>query len=104
MKQIDYDEVIRRLGYFRNLNKLSMRETSLRLGQSDQFMKTIENKSVNLKVKTLLEFCEIVGITLYDFVYLGDQFSPEHKECLNLFLKLSDENKKAVIQIMKSMK
>ena len=56
MEKITYDDVITRMGYFRNKANLSMRETSLQLGYNPQFMSTIENKTIELKVKTLLEF------------------------------------------------
>ena len=45
MKKTTYEDVINRIGYFRNEAKLSGRETSMRLGYNPQFMKTIENKS-----------------------------------------------------------
>ena len=36
-----YDEIIDRLGYFRNNANLSARETSLRLGYNPQFIKKL---------------------------------------------------------------
>ena len=59
-KKVDYNEVVNRMGYFRTQANLSMREMSFRLGYTEQFIKRIENKSVELKVKTLLDFCDIV--------------------------------------------
>ena len=99
-----YDEIIDRLGYFRNNANLSARETSLRLGYNPQFIKTIENKKVKLKVDTLLDFCDIVGISIYDFFYLGNSFNKDRKEFLDLFLSLPDSKKDLVIEIMKSLK
>ena len=51
-KKIDYDEILNRMGYFMNKANLSARATSLKLGYSEQFMKRIFNKSVELKVST----------------------------------------------------
>ena len=67
MEKITYDDVITRMGYFRNKANLSMREASLQLGYNPQFMSTIENKTIELKVKTFLEFCDLVDITPQDF-------------------------------------
>ena len=53
MNKLTYDDVINRIGFFRNKANLSARETSLRLGYSEQFVKRIENKSVELKELTL---------------------------------------------------
>ena len=55
MKKISYDDIINRIGYFRTKANLSMREMSLQLGYNPQFISTIENKTIELKVKTLLD-------------------------------------------------
>ena len=54
MEKITYDEIINRIGYFRTKANLSLRETSARLGYNPQFMKTIENKSIELTFATSL--------------------------------------------------
>ena len=104
MRKIDYQEIINRIGFFRNKANLSMRETSARLAKNPQFMKTIENKSVELKVSTLLEFCDVVDITVQDFFYLGEQYNKEDKEVLELFNNLSDSNKQTILELMKNLK
>ena len=83
--KITYDEVINRVGFFRNKANLSARETSFRLGYGEQFIKRIENKSVELKVKTLLDFCEVVDISIQDFFYLGEGFNKEDKNLLEMY-------------------
>lgn len=102
--KITYDEVIDRVGYFRTKANLSLRETSTRLGYNPQFMKTIENKSIELKVSTLLEFCDVVGIDIQDFFYLGKQYSTDDKHLLELFVSLSDDSKKLIVELMKKLK
>lgn len=102
--KITYDEVIDRVGYFRTKANLSLRETSTRLGYNPQFMKTIENKSIELKVSTLLEFCDVVGIDVQDFFYLGKQYSADDKQLLELFSSLSDESKNLIVELMKKLK
>ena len=103
-KKIDYDEVIHRLGYFRTRANLSARETSLRLGYSEQFIKRIENKTVELKLSTLLDFFDIIDITPQDFFYMGDNYNKEDKNILELYNTLSSENKQTIIDLMKKLK
>ena len=103
-KKIDYNDIIFRIGYFRNKANLSARETSLRLGYSEQFMKRIENKSVELKVSTLLDFFDIVDITPQDFFYLGDSYNKEDKNVLDLFNHLSADSKQTILDLMKKLK
>ena len=104
MKTLDYNEVINRIGYFRTKANLSLRETSVRLGYNPQFMKTIENKSIELKVKTLLDFCDVVDITPQDFFYMGTEFNKEDKNVLEMYNALSPDSKQTIIDLMKKLK
>ena len=54
--KINYDEILNRIGFFMNKANISARATNLQLGYSEQFMKRNFNKSVELKVSTLLDF------------------------------------------------
>ena len=103
MKKVSYDGVIQRIGYFRTKANLSMRETSTQLGYNPQFMTTIENKTIELKVRTLLDFCDLVDITIQDFFFMGENFCKEDKQVLELFENLSSDNKQLVLQIMKKL-
>jgi len=98
-----YDILLSRLGFFRNRASLSARATSHQLGYSELFFTRIENGSIELKVRTLLEFFDIVGITPQDFFYLGKDFSPESKSLLELFSNLSKEKQSTVIDLMKKL-
>lgn len=104
MGKITYDDVVTRIGYFRNKTNLSMRETSLQLGYNPQFMSTIENKTIELKVKTLLEFCDLVDITPQDFFYMGEHFNKEDKDVLDLYNNLTSDNKQTILDLMKKLK
>lgn len=102
--KIDYNDIIHRVGFFRTKANLSARETSLRLGYSEQFMKRIENKSVELKVSTLLDFFDVVDITAQDFFYLGEHYNKEDKNVLDLYNNLSADGKQTIIDLMKKLK
>lgn len=104
MKDNKYDDVLNRMGYFMNKANLSARQTSLRLGYSEQFMKRIFNKSVELKVSTLLDFLDLVEITPQDFFYLGKEYNKEDKNMLDLFNNLSNEGKATIVNLMKQIK
>ncbi len=104
MKKVTYDDVIKRIGYFRTKTNLSLRELSGRLGYNPQFMKTIENKSIELKVKTLLDFCDVVDISIQDFFYLGENYNKEDKNVLELYNNLSADSKATILDLMKKLK
>ena len=102
--KISYDEVINRMYYFMDKANLSARATSFTLDKSEQFMKRILNKSVELRVSTLLEFCDIMNITIQDFFYLGKNYNENDKNLLDMFSRLSNENKEAIVYLMKKLK
>ena len=104
MDKITYDDVIKRIGYFRTKANLSMREASLQLGYNPQFMSTIENKTIELKVKTLLDFCNMLDITPQDFFYMGEHFNKEDKNVLDLYNNLSQDGKQTILDLMKKLK
>ncbi len=103
-RNLDYDEVLARIGYFRNRANLSARETSHRLDKGELYVTRIENHKVELKVSTLLDLIDIFGINATDFFYPGESYSEEDKNVLDLYSVLSDENKKLVIEMMKKLK
>ena len=104
MNNLTYDDIINRIGYFRVKNNLSLRELSIRLGYNPQFMKTIENKSIELKLRTLLDFCNVIDISVLEFFYLGTHYNKDDKDVLELYNNLSIENKEIIIKLMKKLK
>lgn len=103
-KKMSYDDIIYRIGYFRNKNNLSAREASLQLGFSDSFINRIERKSVELKVSTLMNFMEIVNITPEEFFYYKPENYERDKQLLDVVKSLSNENKEALMDIAKRLK
>ena len=101
---MEYKDVLYRLGYFRNKNNLSARETSLRLGECDGHFNRIERNVIGLKVKTLLDFMELVDITPIEFFYPKPENYEKDKELLNIIQSLSAENKEALIALAKKLK
>ena len=104
MNKIDYKEVLLRLGKFRGRVNLSRRETSLDLGYTEQFMKRIETGKIQLKVTTLLDFCNLIDIHPFEFFYIGKEYNKYDVYFFELFNSLSKENKDVIINLMKNLK
>lgn len=102
--KMNYDDIVFRIGYFRNKRNLSARETSLRLGFSDSFVNRIERKSVELKVSTLLNFLDLVEVDIQEFVYPNIENYKEDSELLKMINSLSEENKLMIKDIIKKIK
>ncbi len=99
-----YKEIIFRVGYYRNKNNLSARETSLQLGYSDSFMNRIERQSVELKVSTLLKFLDIVNVSPREFFYSDPENYAKDMEILSAIKSLSAENKSTILDLANKLK
>lgn len=104
MNKLTYNDILFRIGYYRNKNNLSARETSLRLGFSDSFMNRMERGTNELKVSTLLDFIDLVEITPQEFFYPNPDNFAKDKELLDLILTLSIENKETLTELAKKLK
>ena len=98
-----YKDLIFKIGYFRNKNNLSARDTSLRLGYSESFMNRIETYKVELKVSTLLKFLELVEISVEEFFYTKPEDYKKDKELFDIIKGLSDENKETILNLAKKL-
>ena len=105
-KNVDelYKEIIFRIGYYRNKNNLSARETSLQLGYSDSFVNRIERQTVELKVSTLLKFLEIVNVAPQEFFYSDPENYAKDMEIIDAIKSLSAENKNTILDLAKKLK
>lgn len=99
-----YKEIIFKIGYYRNKNNLSARETSLQLGFSDSFVNRIERQTVELKVSTLLKFFEIVNITPQEFFYPNPENYAKDMEIFEAIKSLSQENKATILELANKLK
>lgn len=103
MKKITYNDVLARLGFFRNKKKLSARETSFLLDRSELYVTRLENNTNELKVSTLLKLLDIYEISVFDFFYLGKEYNEESKNILELYANLKPEDQKSVLDLMKRL-
>ena len=98
-----YEEVIQKISYLRNKANLSQRKASEMMGYCNQYMKTIENGKTALKMKTFLEFCELVNIKPEEFFFYGKDFNDESKKLVEDFNKLSTTNKQTILDLVKKL-
>lgn len=104
MKKITYEDLLYRIGYFRNKNNLSARETSLRMGLGDAYINRIERNVVEMKVKTLLDFFDLVEINGVEFFYPNLDEYEKDKELIEILSTLSKDSKQTLIDLAKKLK
>lgn len=95
-------EIIERIGYFRNLRKISAYKLGLELGHSKTYFYRIESGEIQLTLEKFLEVLDILQVTTAEF------FCPNLKEddnnLLNLINDLSPENKNTILNLIKKLK
>lgn len=101
---MDLNEIINRIGYFRNKKNLSARELSLLIGKHGGYINKLENKDFNLPTSVLLKILETLNISCEEF--FADNYADyeQDKEIFDLLNALPAERKKSFIDLMKNTK
>lgn len=95
------NDVIQRIGYFRNKLNLSARELSLRIGKHEGYINKLESKDFNLPSEMLLEIIEALELEPSEF--FADNYANYQidKELQNLIQSLPYDKKKSMIDFLK---
>ena len=101
---MDLDNLIQRIGYFRNKRNLSARELSLRIGKSSTYINQIECKNFTLSLPVFFDILEALEISSAEFFSDNYQNYSQDKEILNILKTLSPERKKSFLDLMKNTK
>ena len=95
-------EIIERIGYFRNLKKISAYKLGLELGHSKTYFYRIESGEIQLTLDMLLEVLEILQVSTTEF--FCPIINKEDKNFLEIFNSLSDDSKQTILDLMKKIK
>lgn len=98
------DELIYRIGYFRNKKNLSARELSLRIGKSGTYINQIECRNFTLSLPVLFDIIDVLEISFAEFFSDNYQSYRQDKEITDILNSLSPERKKTFLDLMKNTK
>lgn len=101
---MNLDDLIFRIGYFRNKRNLSARELSLRIGKSGTYINQIESKNFTLSLPVLFDIINALEISFAEFFADNYQNYQQDKEILDILNYLSAERKRSFIDLMKNTK
>ncbi len=96
--------LINRLGYIRTRANLSARELSQRLGFSIAYIAKFENGDFSIPAEVLLNAIEICGSTPAEFFSDSISEYTDTKEVAEGYLRLSDEGKDTIKDLIKKLK
>ncbi|MBO5925344.1 MAG: helix-turn-helix transcriptional regulator [Clostridia bacterium] len=95
-------DILNRIGYFRNLRNISAYKLGLELGHSKTYFYRIESGEIQLTLDTLLEILDILQVSTTEF------FSPILKEedvaLFEAFNNLSPDSKQTILDLTKKLK
>ena len=63
------EEIISRIGYFRNKRNISAYRLGMELGHAKSYFYKIEKGEISLTVENLLEILDCLGVTTSEFFY-----------------------------------
>ena len=92
-----------RIAFLRTSQKISARELSLRLGQSEGYINRIESGKSNPSVQMLGYICEELGVSMSDFYDKENQHPELIKEIIKQAKKLDKKSLESVLSVMKNM-
>ena len=101
---MDLDILVQRIGYFRNKKNLSARELSLLIGKHGGYINKLESKDFNLPTSVLLKILETLNVSSDEFFAENFMTYKTDKELASTFEKLSADNKKMILELMKNLK
>ena len=98
---LTHQEIIDRIGYFRNLRKISAYKLGMELGHSKTYFYRIESGEIQLTLNKLLEVLDILEVTTTEF------FCPSLKEddkvLFSMINNLSADKKQIILDLIKKL-
>ena len=101
---MDLNELVQRIGYFRNKINLSARELSLRIGKSETYINQVECRNFTVSLPVLFEIIEALEITCAEFYSDNYVAYKQDKEILDTLNALPAERKNSFLDLIKNPK
>lgn len=98
--QVDEKFIAERISQLRNQKKVSARDMSLSLGQSESYINKIENGWAMPSIAGMLYICEYFGITPAEFFSQEIEAPKLTKELLTMINNLSQEKIRVLIELL----
>ena len=105
---MDYSELdkcfVKRLAQLRGLKKVSAREMSLSIGQSESYINSIENGNNLPSMTGFFYICEYLGVTPCEFFDFDNRSPKETDELIAGFRRLNLKQQELVLALIKEIK
>lgn len=95
------NEILQRIGYFRQRKGISAYELGMILGHSKTYFYRIQNGSITLSVDMLLEILEVLEVSTYEFFYPDLASFEKDKQQLKFVKSLTADEFDAITKLIK---
>ncbi|MCL2200948.1 MAG: helix-turn-helix domain-containing protein [Oscillospiraceae bacterium] len=100
---MELSDVIKRATQLRMAKGVSARAMSLTLGKNTSFINNIENGKSGLSVSSLLEICEYLEVTPFEFFNIDDNNPSQTREVTRNYLRLPPGKQTVIANLMVEM-
>lgn len=101
-ENLDKEEILNRIGYFRNKKNMTAYKLGMQLGHSKTYFYRIESGEIQLTIDMLLDVLDLLGVTTSEF--FCPYISYEDKDLIQKVLNLSSENKQTISELIEKLK
>ncbi|MEI5993862.1 helix-turn-helix domain-containing protein [Candidatus Enterococcus mansonii] len=95
--------ISKKLNYFRLKKNVSAREMSLAIGQSDNYINSIENKRVTPSIQMLYIICEYLDVPVNEFLNETKTKDYYLKEINKKLVEFESEQLESILAMLKSL-
>lgn len=96
-------ELVEKISFYRVKRNMSACKLSESIGKSRNYINRLESNPFNIPTSVLFDILDVLGLTVEEFFCLGTEYTPEGKELLHLYNKLSANNKNTVLDLVKKL-
>lgn len=96
-------DIINRIGYFRNKKNISAYKLGMELGHSKTYFYRIESGEIGLTIELLLDILQILDVTTSEF-FCPTLNTNQDEELIDQINSLSPENKQTILDLIKKLK
>lgn len=101
-ENLSKEEILNRIGYFRNKKNITAYKLGMQLGHSKTYFYRIESGEIQLTLEMLLDVLDILGVTTSEF--FCPYIKEEDEELFEKILSLSKENKQTISGLIEKLK
>ena len=101
-ENLSKEEILNRIGYFRNKKNITAYKLGMQLGHSKTYFYRIESGEIKLTMEMFIDVLEVLGVTTSEFFY--PFINEDDEKLITKILSLSKESKLIIKTLLENLK